>query len=32
VRGRSESACEVTNAAGETCLVARHIMKWVPHG
>ena len=31
-RGRSESACEVANQAGETCLVARHIMKWVPPG
>jgi acyl dehydratase len=29
-RGRSESACEVVNGAGETCLVARHLMKWVP--
>ena len=28
-RGRSESACEVVNRSGETCLVARHIMKWV---
>ncbi len=28
-RGRSESACEVVNGAGETCLVARHLMKWV---
>lgn len=28
-RGRSESACEVVNHNGETCLVARHIMKWV---
>lgn len=27
--GRSESACEVVNQAGETCLVARHILKWV---
>ena len=31
VRGRTESACEVVNQAGETCLVARHIMKWVQH-
>jgi 3-hydroxybutyryl-CoA dehydratase len=31
-RGRSESACEVANQAGETCLVACHIMKWVPPG
>lgn len=30
--GRSESACEVVNQAGETCLVARHIMRWVPRG
>jgi acyl dehydratase len=29
-RNRSEAACEVVNQAGETCLVARHIMKWVP--
>jgi 3-hydroxybutyryl-CoA dehydratase len=29
-RGRAESACEVVNGAGETCLVARHLMKWVP--
>jgi acyl dehydratase len=28
-RGRSESACEVVNDAGEACLVARHLMKWV---
>ncbi len=28
-RGGSESACEVVNGAGETCLVARHLMKWV---
>ncbi len=28
-RARSESACEVVNAAGETCLVARHLMKWL---
>lgn len=27
--GRSDSACEVVNQAGETCLVARHILKWV---
>lgn len=26
--GRAESACEVVNQAGETCLVARHILKW----
>lgn len=26
---RAESACEVVNQAGETCLVARHILKWV---
>lgn len=31
VRGRTESACEVVNQAGEACLVARHIMKWVQH-
>lgn len=31
VRGRTESACDVVNQAGETCLVARHIMKWVQH-
>jgi acyl dehydratase len=30
-RGRTESACEVVNQNGETCLVARHIMKWVQH-
>lgn len=29
-RGRAESACEVVNGAGEACLVARHLMKWVP--
>jgi acyl dehydratase len=29
-RGRSEAACTVVNQKGETCLVARHIMKWVP--
>ena len=28
--GRAESACAVVNQAGETCLVARHILKWVP--
>lgn len=28
--GRAESACMVTNQDGETCLVARHILKWVP--
>jgi acyl dehydratase len=27
--GRSDSACTVTNQHGETCLVARHILKWV---
>jgi acyl dehydratase len=27
---RAESACEVVNQDGETCLVARHILKWVP--
>lgn len=27
--GRSESACTVVNQHGETCLVARHILKWV---
>lgn len=27
--GRAESACEVANQAGETCLVARHILRWV---
>ena len=27
--GRAESACEVVNGAGEACLVARHILKWV---
>ncbi|HEV7263402.1 MAG TPA: MaoC family dehydratase [Falsiroseomonas sp.] len=26
---RAESACEVVNQAGEVCLVARHILKWV---
>jgi len=26
---RAESVGTVTNAAGETCLVARHVMKWV---
>ena len=30
--GRAESACEVVNQAGETCLVACHIMRWVPRG
>lgn len=29
-RGRAESACEVVNQTGETCLSARHILKWVP--
>jgi acyl dehydratase len=29
-RRRSEAACEVVNQKGETCLVARHLMKWVP--
>jgi acyl dehydratase len=29
VAGRSESACEVVNQDGATCLVARHILKWV---
>jgi len=28
-RGRSEAACTVVNQRGETCLVARHIMRWV---
>lgn len=28
-RGRSEAACAVVNQKGETCLVARHIMRWV---
>jgi 3-hydroxybutyryl-CoA dehydratase len=27
--GRAESACEVVNQDGETCLVARHILRWV---
>lgn len=27
---RAESACRVVNQDGETCLVARHILKWVP--
>jgi acyl dehydratase len=27
--GRSEAVCTVTNQHGETCLVARHILKWV---
>lgn len=27
--GRAESACQVVNQAGETCLVARHILRWV---
>jgi acyl dehydratase len=27
--GRAESACAVTNQDGETCLVARHILRWV---
>jgi acyl dehydratase len=26
---RAESACEVVNQAGQPCLVARHILKWV---
>ncbi len=26
---RAESACRVINQAGETCLVARHILRWV---
>jgi len=26
---RAESACAVVNQAGETCLVARHILRWV---
>jgi acyl dehydratase len=26
---RAESACEVVNQAGATCLVARHILRWV---
>ncbi len=30
--GRSESACSVVNQAGETCLVARHILRWVAAG
>jgi acyl dehydratase len=30
-RGRTESACEVVNQQGASCLVARHIMKWVAH-
>lgn len=30
--GRAESACSVVNQAGETCLVARHILKWVAAG
>ncbi len=28
-RGRMEADCAVVNQKGETCLVARHIMKWV---
>lgn len=28
-KARTESACEVTNQHGETCLVARHILRWV---
>ena len=28
-RGRAESACEVVNQDGTTCLVARHILRWV---
>lgn len=27
--GRAEAACRVVNQAGETCLAARHILKWV---
>ncbi|PWS34803.1 dehydratase [Falsiroseomonas bella] len=27
--GRAESACTVTNQHDETCLVARHILRWV---
>ncbi|MGK7868190.1 MaoC family dehydratase [Falsiroseomonas sp. E2-1-a20] len=27
-RGRSEAACEVVNQKGETCLAARHILRW----
>ena len=27
--GRTEAACTVANQHGETCLVARHILKWV---
>lgn len=26
---RAESACRVINQAGDTCLVARHILRWV---
>jgi len=26
---RAESACRVVNQEGETCLVARHILRWV---
>ncbi|WP_439597797.1 MaoC family dehydratase [Falsiroseomonas sp.] len=29
-KGRSEADCEVVNQAGRCCLVARHILKWVP--
>ncbi|MBU8539888.1 MaoC family dehydratase [Falsiroseomonas tokyonensis] len=29
-KGRSIAACEVLNQSGTTCLVARHILKWVP--
>jgi acyl dehydratase len=29
-RGRAEAACEVVNQKGETCLAARHILRWVP--
>ena len=28
-KARAESACEVANQHGETCLVARHILRWV---
>ncbi|MGG5885707.1 MaoC family dehydratase [Falsiroseomonas sp. HC035] len=27
-RGRSEAACEVVNQKNETCLAARHILRW----
>jgi acyl dehydratase len=29
VRGRSEAACVVVNQQNETCLAARHILRWV---